>query len=352
MERSTNDILLDCIDRPAFCVRDGVIVQANHAAQQRAFYPQAPISGFLAENGPVYSAFSGGSLYLTLSVQGIPWGASVTRDRDTDIFLLDEDMTASLQTLALSAQQLRMPLQTAFVVAEELRDERGQGKLAGELSRSLYQMHRILCNMADTYRYNEMTDVSLRMTDLTGVFRELMEKCAASLQGSGFRLLYDGLYESVIGLAAPELLERAVYNLLSNAVKFSETPGTLKAGLHRTGGSLCFTMQNEGGRIPPEVLSHIFSRYLRGPGIEDGRYGIGLGLALVRAAAVTHGGTVLIDQPGNAGVRVTMTLAVRQEDPTILRSPVSIPSFDYAGGYDHALVELSDILPAEAFQNN
>lgn len=351
MERSTNDILLEYIDRAAFCVRGGVIVQTNHAAQQKGIYPQEPISGLLGENEPVYSAFSAGSLYLTIFIHGIPCGASVTRTQDTNIFLLDEDITTSLQTLALSAQQLRTPLQTAFAIAEELQYDKRQGKMARELSKGLYQMHRIICNMADTFRYNELTDVRLVSTDLTGTFSEVMEKCAASIEGTGFRLQYDGLYETVIGMADPELLERAVYNLVSNAVKFSSEPGIIKASLHRTGSCLRFTLLDQSGGIPPEVLSNVFSRYLRGPGVEDGRYGVGLGLALVRAAAVTHGGTVLIDQPGEAGVRVTMTIAIRQEDPSILRSPIKIPTFDYAGGYDHALVELADILPAEAFKN-
>lgn len=352
MERSTNDILLEYIDRAAFCVRNGLIVQTNHAAHQKGIYTQEPITGLLGENEPVYRDFSSGSLYLTIYLQQIPFGASVTRTEDTDIFLLDEDITTSLQTLALSAQQLRTPLQTAFAIAEELQHDKRQGKMARELSKGLYQMHRIICNMADTYRYNELTDVRLVSTDLTGTFHEVMEKCAASIEGTGFRLQYNGLYETVIGMADPELLERAIYNLVSNAVKFSAQPGLISASLQHSGNVLRFTLQDQGGGIAPEVLGNIFSRYLRGPGVEDGRRGVGLGLALVRAAAVTHGGTVLIDQPGGTGVRVTMTIAIRQDDPSVLRSPVKIPTFDYTGGYDHALVELSDILPAEAYKNH
>ena len=351
MERSTNDILLDYIDRAAFCVQDGIIVQANHAAQQKGIYPNTPVSKFLGTNEPVYQQFQSGSLYLTLAIYQLSCGASITRTQDTDIFLLDEDITTSLQVLALSAQQLRGPLQNAFTVAEALHQDPRQVKMSQELSKRLYQMHRILCNMADTFRYNELTDVSLIATDITSIFHEVMEKSAASMEKTGIRLIYNGLYETVIGMAAPDLLERAVYNLVSNAVKFSDAPSTIQAELSRHGNLLRFTLTDQGCGIPKEVLGNVFSRYLRGPSIEEGRYGIGLGLALVRAAAVTHGGTVLIDQPGDTGVRVTMTLTIRQDDPSILRSPVQIPSYDYAGGYDHALVELADILPKEAYKN-
>ena len=352
MESTTNDILLNYIDRGAFCVRDGMIVQANHAAQQRGIYPDTPVSKFLGENEPVYTAFQGGSLYLTLMIYQLPCGACVTRSNGIDIFLLDEDITTSLQVLALSAQHLRTPLQNAFTIAEVLQQDRRHAKTGQELSKGLHQMHRIICNMADTFRYNEMTDVCLVPSDLTAVFNEVMEKCGVLIESAGFTLEYRSLPETVIGTADATLLERSVYNLVSNAVKYATAPSVIKAELVRCSNQLRFTLTDRGCGIAPDMLGGVFSRYLRGPRIEDGRNGIGLGLALVRAAAVAHGGTVLIDQPEGAGLRVTMTLAIRQEDPSILRSPVTIPTFDYTGGYDHALVELADVLSSDAYKNH
>lgn len=350
MDQLMNDTLLDYIQQAAFYVRDGIIVQVNHAAHQKGIMPGDPISTLLGNNEAMYQQFQGGSFYLTLQIYQLACGACVTRTEEADIFLLDEDFSTSLQVLALSAQQLRMPLQDAFAIAEALHHEPRQQKIAQELSRRLYQMHRIICNMADTFRYNELTDVYLEPTDITDVFRQVMEKSAQALYGTGIRLLYNGLMETVIGLAAPELLERAIYNLISNAVKFSTAPSIIQTELYRNGNQLRFTMTDQGCGIGPDVLGNLFSRYLRGPGVEESRQGIGLGLALVRAAAVIHGGTVLIDQPGQTGIRVTLTLTIRQDDPLVLRSPVQFPKNDYAGGYDHTLTELADVLPAKTYK--
>ena len=70
-------------------------------------------------------------------------------------------------------------------------------------------------------------------------------------------------------------------------------------------------------------------------------------MGLVRSAAAAHGGAVLIDQPAGCGTRVTLTLALRKNEPGMLRSPVM--RVDYTGERDHALVELSDCLPAELY---
>ncbi len=81
--------------------------------------------------------------------------------------------------------------------------------------------------------------------------------------------------------------------------------------------------------------------------MEDGRYGIGLGLVLIRAAAALHGGTVLVDHPAGTGTRITMTLAIRPVTGKELRSPML--KVDYAGERDHGLLELADILPVTLY---
>ena len=68
-------------------------------------------------------------------------------------------------------------------------------------------------------------------------------------------------------------------------------------------------------------------------------------MVLIRAAAAAHGGTVLV-RTGTDGTRITLTFSLARATGE-LRSPVF--RVDYAGNRDHALVELSDILPPEAY---
>ena len=86
---------------------------------------------------------------------------------------------------------------------------------------------------------------------------------------------------------------------------------------------------------------------MREPAIEDSRFGLGLGMTLIRSVAADHGGTVLLEQ--SQGTRVAMTIAIRKEASGTLRTP-KLRIGDYAGGRDLGLLEFSDSLPTSAYE--
>ena len=175
-----------------------------------------------------------------------------------------------------------------------------------------------------------------------------LDQNIAWAKAAGIRLEYQGLSKPVLCLADRELLERAVLNLLSNAFKFTPRGGTVRVTLFAGGTSLRLSVWDSGPGIAQEIQGNLFSRYLRQPGIEDSRFGLGLGMVLVRSAAAAHGGAVLIDQPEGWGTRVTISVALRREKAEVLRSPTM--RIDYAGERDHALTELSDCLPVSLYK--
>ena len=144
-----------------------------------------------------------------------------------------------------------------------------------------------------------------------------------------------------------QLLERGIYNILSNALKFSEPGTVIQASLTRRDGTLYISVQDQGSGIPGQIMRTVFQRYMRQPSLEDSRFGLGLGLVLVRAAARIHGGTVLIDRPASVGTRTTISIPIRQSPQSMVRSNFAL--VDYAGGWDHGLLELSDVLPAHLY---
>lgn len=350
MENS-NDLsgLLDLIIRPAFAVTGGIIGYCNPAAQGLLLSPGTPVSDFLQTGEEEYASMESGCLYLSVCIGSQQFGASVTRMDGFDVFILEqEDAQPELQAMALAAKELREPLANIVTAADRLEpaNENEQAYMQ-LLNRSLHQMLRIVGNMSDASRYASQTAPRQELRDVTAVIGEIFEKAAALAELSGVTLRFSNFPEPVLSMTDTEKLERAIYNILSNAIKFSCAGSTVDAKLTKHGNKLHLTVRDTGSGIGSELLGSVFSRHLRQPGMEDSRHGIGLGLVMIRGAATAHGGTVLIGKNGEAGTMLTLTLSIRKNLSGNLDSPRL--KVDYTGGFDHGMIELSDILPTSAF---
>jgi len=349
MDKEITLSLLNMIEHPAFCVRSGIIIYANHAAQQILVLEGAHIATILKNDYSAYQDYAGGYLYLTVHTSGATRSASVSRLGDFDLFLLqDEDI--KLQAFALAAKQLRIPFNDVMLAADRLAAENAlQGEAASGLYKGLNQMHRMLCNMSDTGRYRQGVDAQLEPTDLTAFFDELMEKMAQIVLLTGCTLEYTGLGTSFIALADRILLERAVSNLLTNAIKFSPPGSVLTATLTRSDNWIRFSLLDQGERSLETSSHNLFNQYLRTTAPDDVRSGLGLGLPLVASIAVIHNGTTLVDYPGERGTRVSFTIRQYGKGDTAVRCPIRLPRSDYAGGRDRGLLEFSEVLPKNAY---
>lgn len=347
--------MLDLMVRPAFCVKDGIIAGANQDARRCLIQPGTPIEALLPEDPEEYRAFQEGCLYLTLDILGQSFGASVTKNGEFDIFVLEQDADqAELNAMALAAQELREPLASVMTVADRLFPVVGENEAVQDqvarINRGLFQMLRVISNMSDAARYTQDTVPNCEIRDVTAMFDEIFRSAGALIEQTGIRLQFRNLPEPVYTLVDAEKLERAVYNLLSNAMKFTPRDGTIEAVLTRRNNKLYLTIQDSGSGVAPDLRSSVHARYQRQPGLEDGRFGIGLGMVLIRAAAAAHGGTVLMENPESQGTRITMTMQIRQNTAGSFRS--NVLKVDYAGERDHGLIELSDALPAALYRKD
>lgn len=348
--------LLDMNPRPSFCVKDGIIIKTNPAAAGHMIETGTPISSLLSTGAEEYAAFSGGCLYLNLSVSGQNLGASVSKLQDFDVFCVEqEEDNTQLQAMALAARELREPLASVMITAEhlfpvfELDEDAGTRDQVARINRGLFQMLRVISNMSDASRYASDLGSRQEVRDITAVLEEIFSKASALVEHTGLTLEYTGYPESIYTLMDAEKLERAVLNIISNSIKFAPNGSTIQARLTRRNQKLYLSIQDSGDGIPQNLRSSVYSRYTREAGVEDGRFGIGLGMVLIRSTATAHGGTVLVDQPTGTGMRLTMSISIRSGG-TDVRSPML--RVDYAGERDHGLVELSDVLPSTLYDIN
>ena len=97
------DQILALMRAPAFCVTEGTVTAVNDAARRRGILPGTAVDTLLSTGREEYGAFTGGSLYLTVTAADSTCGASVNRVGGQDLFLLEQDSDqAELQAMALA----------------------------------------------------------------------------------------------------------------------------------------------------------------------------------------------------------------------------------------------------------
>ena len=109
------------------------------------------------------------------------------------------------------------------------------------------------------------------------------------------------------------LLERVAANLLENAVRHNVASGWLEvrtglaAGGEGTVAELC--VASSGPEIGADTVAELFEPFRRGPVERTGRVpGSGLGLSIVRAIVVAHGGRVSAEPVPGGGLAVVVRL--------------------------------------------
>lgn len=338
--------LLGLLQCPAFHIRENVITELNPAAAamtlctgqsaEQLFHGHAQMLRVLTEQD---------CLYLQAVIGGENIGACAVNTGDGILVMLDSQQDdIAQQALALAARELRGALSGMQLSLDNLRKVSGTEKAAASMERSLNQMLRLVCNMSDAGSVPPQS--RQEVLDLDGLLSELTEKAAASAESLGIDISYTVLGKPLLTLCDEELLERAVLNLISNSLKFTPAGGSISVKLSIVGHCAQIQVADTGSGIAQSLRSNLFRRYLRQSAVEDSRYGLGLGMVMVRSAAMAHGGTVLVDTPHGTGTRVTLTLAIRQNVST-LRSPIF--RVDYSGEHDRVKLELSDVLPVESF---
>lgn len=344
MEQRTEEIeLLELLPRPVFCVKNGIITRLNQPARKLYLREGLPVEALLEAGSENYAAYCGGLLYVTLTIHGQSFGASIVRMGKEDLFTLDQQFeNDELRILALAARELRAPLTDAMQTVQQLSLE---DAALGKLNRSLYQLLRVIGNMSDA----SGSSLSFRpeCQNVNAVFQEITEKVTALSDTAGVQLTYTGLQTDCSCIFDRQLMERAVLNMVSNALKFTPKDGAIHMQLRTSGKQFCFSVTDTGNGIPEEEQATLFSRYLREPCLEDSRHGIGLGMLLIRNAAALHRGAVLVDHPEGSGTRVTVTFCSVPDDTAKLRT--ALLGADYAGEQDHTLIELSEFLSYDKY---
>lgn len=214
------------------------------------------------------------------------------------------------------AHDLRTPLSRLRGVAEVALNSPEPATLREALSDCIEESDRVLVMLRTLMDISEaeagIMRLDLQSTDLTRLARETVALYADVAEEAGVRLTLAGDGAPVPATADAARLRQAFANLVDNAVKYTPRGGSAEVSVTAAPEGATFRVRDTGRGIPPEAVPRIWDRLYRVDPSRSER-GLGLGLSLVRAIALAHGGTVAVHSVPGQGSEFTLVIPARNK---------------------------------------
>jgi signal transduction histidine kinase len=121
---------------------------------------------------------------------------------------------------------------------------------------------------------------------------------------------------SLIVYADERLLKQMLLNLFSNACKFTPPQGHIECSISVDAAGMRFAVTDTGIGIPASDLERVTEPFVQvDSSLTRAHVGTGLGLALVRAMAELHGGSLRLDSTMGSGTTAAVILPLSRVQP-------------------------------------
>jgi signal transduction histidine kinase len=208
--------------------------------------------------------------------------------------LEQERLRAFRETARHVAHEMRAPLGALRLAVRQLGGTSAAAEVLADETARLEAMAR------EFSEFGRLPEGPTAPVDLGELFDRVVAGCVppgcAVERNVPAALFVQGHYEP---------LRRAVENLVRNAVAFTGDRG-IALGARRADGVIEVSVRDYGAGVPPDIAERIFEPYFT-----TRPDGTGLGLALVRQTAETHGGSVRVARAPGGGALFILTLPER-----------------------------------------
>jgi signal transduction histidine kinase len=198
--------------------------------------------------------------------------------------------------LGAIGHDLRTPLASLRIRAESVEPEAERARMVATIEEMTAMLDDTLA-LARSGRAAE----DLRPIDISALADTVVEEFRALGHDVAFE---EGARQTAA--VQPNLLRRAVRNLVDNAVKYG---GSAEVAVRAVPGGIAVAVADRGPGIPDAQIGNVQEPFVR---LENSRNretgGSGLGLALARAAAQAHGGTLALENRQGGGLLARILL--------------------------------------------
>jgi two-component system sensor histidine kinase KdpD len=239
---------------------------------------------------------------LSAEAEDARLAAERERLRGTLLSSVSHDLRTPLAAITGAASSL---IEDASLAAEPRRE------LAQTIYEEALRLNRLVGNLLD------MTRLEAAAVELKREWHSVEEVVGASLARVEARL-GSRRVETDLPLDLPLvpvdalLVQQLLVNLLENAAKYTPGDATVRVSARAAADTVELEVADDGPGLPAGNEERVFEKFHRSAGGHDG---FGLGLAIARAIATAHGGTIRAENLAPHGARFVLTLPLAGRPP-------------------------------------
>ena len=201
--------------------------------------------------------------------------------------------------LAVLSHELRTPLTpvvtTVSMLQEDPRFDADTREYLEMIHRNVELEARLIDDLLDVTRIERgKVELHKQHVELSMIVHHAAEVCMSDIDTRNLEFDIEAADGPYMVNADPARLQQVFWNLLKNAIKFTPSGGRVGIRCHRVGdGTVIVEVKDSGQGVEPDMLPRLFNAFEQG-----GRHitrqfgGLGLGLAISKAIAEMHGGTL------------------------------------------------------------
>lgn len=213
---------------------------------------------------------------------------------------LQETARRKDEFLAMLAHELRNPLAPIRSGIDVLRLRGGDDDIIHLMQEQVEHLARLVDDLLDVSRIMR-GKVQLRTEDieLASMASRALDSARPFIESQGHQLNVS-LPDSPIWVEGDAIrLAQVLTNLLHNAAKYTDRGGQIWFTLRQQDHEAVFSVRDTGIGIPKSLLPHVFDLFIQADrSLERSQGGLGIGLTLVRNLVELHGGSVIVNSPG------------------------------------------------------
>jgi two-component system, OmpR family, sensor histidine kinase ChvG len=195
------------------------------------------------------------------------------------------------------AHELKNPitsLRSAVEMLERTKDPDSRERLVQVIRNDLKRIDRLITDISDASRLDaELSRGHSQPVDVGRLLETLVDIYGAMDIPRGVQVEIAGDSKAAIVQGMDERLGQVFRNLIDNAISFSPVNGRVRVSAQVNGGFVRAIVEDDGPGIAEDELERIFDRFYTERPAEHG-FGknSGLGLAIARQIAASHGGRI------------------------------------------------------------